>query len=190
MLSRIAGSSLAATQEAHAHTSIAQFGAAAASSKGGHCRVTHHGLAKDDRFRAGSPNASTPGSGSVDFWNSFAQFVQADAVTFITIIGADFQPDSGSVVGLSGGLSLTGFSDAGGHFVFSNPLAPMVGLVGGAHEEVETGPLIAYTDTSWTFGGGNVLAEPDEGGSIIPLPPGYATCEAAGLLTDLPGVAW
>jgi hypothetical protein len=48
--------------------------------------------------------------------------VQADAVTFITTIGADFQPDSGLVAGLSGGLSLIGFSDSGGHFVFSNPL--------------------------------------------------------------------
>jgi hypothetical protein len=109
--------------------------------------------------------------------------VQADAVTFITSIGADFQHASGTVAGLSEGLGLGGYSDSGGHFLFSNPLAPMVGLA--AHEGVETGPLVAHTDTSWTFHGGGVVAESDgEGATIIPLPTGYATCEAAGFITS------
>jgi hypothetical protein len=66
----------------------------------------------------------------------------------------------------------------------------MVGLIGDAQEEVETGPLIAHTDTSWTFGEGNVLAEPGDsgGGAYIPLPPGYATCEAAGFVTYVAGL--
>jgi len=107
---------------------------------------------------------------------------QADAVTFITNIGADFQDNSGTVAGLSEGVVLGGFSDSGGHFVFSNPLAPVVGLA--AHEGVGTEPLVAQTDTSWTFHGGGVNAESDgEGASIIPIPPGYATCEAAGFTT-------
>jgi len=109
--------------------------------------------------------------------------LQADTATFITSIGADFQHASGTVAGLSEGIGLGGYSDSGGHFLFSNPLAPMVGLA--AHEGVGTGPLVAQTDTSWTFHGGGVVAEPDgEGATIIPLPPGYSTCEAAGFITS------
>jgi hypothetical protein len=108
--------------------------------------------------------------------------VQADAVTFITTIGADFQGAGGTVAGLSGGLALGGSSDVGGHFLFSSPLAPVVRLA--AHESVGTGPLVAHTGTSWTFHGGGVVAESDgEATTTIPIPPGYATCEAAGFAT-------
>ena len=116
--------------------------------------------------------------------------VQADAVTFISPTGADFQGTGDTPVAeLSGGVGLGGHSDSGGQFLFSNPLAPMVGLAGGAQESMGTGPLVAQTDTSWTFHGGNVLARADDGGGFIPLPPGYSTCEAAGFITsDLDGM--
>jgi hypothetical protein len=112
--------------------------------------------------------------------------VQADAVTFLTAIGADFQ--GGLPSPLSGGVVLGGVSDSSGHFLFGNPLAPVVELV--AKEGVGTGPLVSHIDNSWTFTGGNVEAEPDgETASFIPFPPlGYSTCEAAGFITSKVGV--
>jgi hypothetical protein len=103
----------------------------------------------------------------------------ADTATFSTGIGADFQHQSDAVANIPNGISLGGYSDSGGRFSFSNPLAPYVSLA--AYEGMGTGGLVSQTDTSWTFSGGGVVAEPDgEGATFIPLPSGYATCEAAG----------
>jgi len=90
---------------------------------------------------------------------------------------------------LSQGLELTGHSDSGARFGFSNPLAPMFGLLGGGYEQLATGPLIAHADTSWIFHGGHVSVGPDNGGSVFPIPVGYSTCEAAGFIPlELAGV--
>src|SRR5258708_29105165 len=83
--------------------------------------------------------------------------IQADAVTFITTVGADFQNfATGSVESLSQGLTIGGFSDSGGHFAFSNPLAPGIPLFDGANESLVTGPLVSHKDISWIFGGWSV----------------------------------
>ena len=114
--------------------------------------------------------------------------VQADTVTFISTTGADFQNCCGSVQGLSNGILVGGYSDSGSRFLFSNPLAPTFYMLDGGHESVVTGPLVAQTDTSWTFEGGNVLADSDAGVAAFPLPTGYATCEADGFQSwDFPG---
>src|SRR5579872_3679268 len=44
-----------------------------------------------------------------------------------------------------------------------------------------SGPLIHHTDNTWTYGAGGSLSVSQGLFTTVPLPDGYATCEAAGL---------
>jgi hypothetical protein len=107
----------------------------------------------------------------------------ADVMTFLS-----GPADDPSVVGTASALNFRELS-VGSYNTFSSSNINYPEVQGGnSYIDLQTGPLISDTATSWTYQGGTFHRDRGFDGVdyLSSPPPGYATCEAAGLVTFSP----